>query len=633
MVNPLATETSYSPAAPQATTGNIKKGDSFKARFAQGPFGPFIPAAIEEQEKVPQKAVRDPFIRHLTTEYFGAEYHSSLAHIHDKAVAEAFSPPRKSFLRRVVTAPFAASTWRMKMLPPLSPEIFIRGVKTLPSRKEEKAEPATSNSQDMVPASLADKVQLLENVSDKLDALFRENILNTRKLSVEDRKKDLDLIKDYQQKIRATYTAPESIVKKQAASAPPLMLKESASPTQNSVVQTATEETSSSHSRRTTVYEIVDGEEEDFECIDTLYTPGANPYATTVQEILDEETVESLDMTYAFFNASEGGEVSYLNASEDPSEQTFSEAWAVFKATAKSITEHNRPEDGIVQKICLTLLSSLNRVVSSLCIPGLSLVTDMTKYVFELHALSKIREWENRNAIRKALIEISKPIITSSEGEALDMNAVSNINSFTTETAINLANATGAAMQVHTEDVASKIAQHTEKLQKDLDAGTVKLQKDLNAGTARLQKDFNNGAAILIDGNAAIIGKLEAIEANQRRQEEHQRKLAQDVAPLLRVRKTSTNSLGSNADSAIGLNDGSPSGSRSVSPVITDSHSPDFIHKAEVQEIVDKALKAQEEKHAKEIAGLEAKVDRTNQLLEQFLLGLQAKNQAAAQGN
>ncbi len=611
MVNPLGTETTYSTAASQATTESIKKGDSFKAHFAQGPFGPFIPAAADKPEAVPQKAVRDPFIRHLTTEYFGAEYHSSLAHIHDKAVVEAFSPPRKSFLRRVVTAPFAASTWRIKMLPPLSPEIFIHGVKTLPSSREEKAEPEAGNSQDMVPASLADKVQLLETVSDKLDALFRENILNTRKLSVEDRKKDLDLIKDYQQKIRAAYTAPESIIKKQAASAPPLMLKESASPAQSPVVQTASEGTSSSPSRRTTVREIVEGEEEDFEYIDTVYTPGANPYATTVQEIPDESEalVESVDMTYAFFNASEGGEVSYSNALEGSSEQTFFEAWAIFKATAESITEYERPEDGIVQKICLTILSTLNRVVIALCIPGVSFGVDMTKYVFELHGLSKIKEWENRNAIRKALIEISKPIITSSEAEASDMNVVSNINSFTTETAINLANATGAAMQVHTEDVALKLAQHTEKLQKDLDAGT-----------AKLQKDFNNGAAILINkqdsSNAAIIGKLEAIEANQR-------KLAQDVAPLLRVRKTSTSSLGSNADSAIGLNDRSPFVSRSVSPVITDSHS------LEIEELrkANAELKQEVTGLKTALTGVNSKMD---QLLE-FLLGQQAKNQAAAQ--
>ncbi len=584
MVKPVDTETSYNPAVSQTTTENIKKGNSFKAHFAQGPFGPFIPAATEEQQGVPQKAARDPFIRHLTTEYFGAEYHSSLVYIHDKAVVDAFSPPRKSFLRRVVTAPFAASTWRMKMLPPLSAEIFISGVKTLPSRVEEKEEKAASNNQGMVPASLADKVQRLDAVADKLDALLREQILNTNKLSVEDRKKDLDLIKDYQRKVRAAYTAPETIVKKKSTSAPPLMLNSASSAQSPSVPKVTMQEArSASHSRHTTVCEIVDGEE-DFEYIDTVYTPGAHSYATTIDEIPDEsEAVESL---YRVYGASEVFELAHSDAINS-SEQTFAQAWAALKETARNIKPYDRAEDTLVQKACGLFFSVLYKLAAFSLIPGGAFSVDMLKLSFEFKVFSSVKELTYKNVVREALKDISTIIISAGE-EAIDMNAVSNINSFTTETAVNLASATGAAMQVHTE---------------------------------KLQKDLNNGAAIIINkqdrDNAAILDELKAIKANQQ-------KLAKDVAPLLRPRSisaTSINSTSSNGSQTSTLVD-SVSGSR--------TGSPDLIHKAEVQEIVDKALKAQEEKHAKEIAGLKAGQEETNNLLRQLLA---EKIKAATQGN
>ncbi len=120
------------------------------------------------------------------------------------------------------------------------------------------------------------------------------------------------------------------------------------------------------------------------------------------------------------------------------------------------------------------------------------------------------------------------------------------------------------------------------------------------------------------EDTAAILDELKVIKANQQRQEEHQRKLAQDVAPLLRSRTTSINSLNSNSSSSsepliIGRPD-----SRSNSPEIAELRKAN----AELQQEVTELKTALTDVKQEMTAGQEAisrQLAAQNALFERFL--------------
>ncbi len=390
---------------------------------------------------------------------------------------------------------------------------FIQGIKTLPFVCHEVPESAVAEAQDesqqaneiaaasstaLEAVKRTDKRSLMKEAAGKVDHLLLEHVHNKKGLCVEDRKNDLHLIKDYQQALRAVHAAPDTVfgavLSLGAGVDAPRLRQPSQQP---SMEFTEAQKTQRAHPTHATLSEISsDDEDIEYELV-SHEAPSLRSRATTVEEVLDEE--EPLKCRQEL-SSQKGKGVAIAPAEE----KTFKQAWEDLKVMAQGIEEISKPEDSLFQKTCLTILNGFDRFLGF--IPFLPLAVGAIKYVcYDLRKLAQELELENRNAVRKALIEISGPILASSKEGELDMEVAKTINNNTDTAMKSLAVATGQALKVTAEDI-----------------------------TDTVRKDFKEGAAAITSELSNVIRQE---LANQRAESSSPELIAEKDAEIARLRK------------------------------------------------------------------------------------------------
>ncbi len=342
---------------------------------------------------------------------------------------------------------------------------LVQGIKTLPSvchetpegdKAEVKDESpqaneiAGSSSTALEAAQKNDKRSLIKEAAGGIDQLLLEHVQNKKGLGVEDRKNDLRLIKGYQKALRAVHAAPHTVLGAVLGLGTGIgvqRLRQSSQPPLDEFI--TAQETQQAHPAGATLYEISsDDEDVEYEVVSNE-APSLRSRATTVEEVIDEE--EPLKRSQAF-SSQKGKEVAIAPAEE----KTFKQAWEDLKVMAQGIKEISKPEDSRFQKTCLTILSGFDKFLGF--VPLLpSAVTAIRYFCYEVRRDARDMEWENRNAVRKALIEISAAILAAPDAEEVDMSAVDTIKqnqqAIVNAMGENIAIAGGLAMQEHTKTI------------------------------------------------------------------------------------------------------------------------------------------------------------------------------------
>lgn len=481
------------PPTPSVSTPETQKNTA--PRYAQGPFGPFISALAEEEnvgKAASKNAYNDPFIDYMLAAYLGAEQEACLrGKPQGEALLSSFRSPNQSFIERVLAAPFSASTWHRPQLPPippLDPQIFRHSVQTLPvvEEKAQQEDPVAESSGQAIKRRVLRpaEMKLLETAADALDALLNAQILNPNWLSHEARQQDVDLIKKCQHHLRITYTAPDSPYKSRNTIRP-------------------------SDKISGVTLEELEGDESDSAKV--LSVGRSRVDATTLQEPSDAlealETTRTLESTRCKESICITGHA----------ELTFILAWEALQAEIGNINFKNLPEATYLQKAFRLIDSVARKILSYGLIPFAAIILDALNTAAQLSIFSYDTALTYRNHVKHTLTQIFEDVLAFSLEQELDMSAVDLITtqlsvnqSAQNESFISMAQATGKALDAHTEAVTSHIDKRLEQLAQaqrtpspELDAANKKIA-ELEQRLAKSEATIQNKDELI----AKLINKI-----------------------------------------------------------------------------------------------------------------------------